>query len=162
MVSALGSFMKKVFFLFLGLILSTSVVAAELPVVHIKDVNAMLEKHVGKVVLLNFFATWCPPCRQEIPELVNVHKKFTDKQILFVGLSVDDQKDHEKVNKFIRDQKIPYAVYQAGRDLLLRFGINSIPHNVFYDTKGKMVISQPGQCDAEDVKLVIEDLLHAK
>ena len=137
----------------------TRVQAETLDVVHIKDVNEMLQKNADKVVMLNFFATWCPPCRDEIPELINAYKAYKGKKVVIVGLSVDEPKSKAQVDSFIKKLKIPYPVFMAGKDLLLRFGIDSIPHNVFYDRHGKMVISQPGQCDAEDIKLVIEDLL---
>lgn len=133
--------------------------AEELSLVHIKDVNEFLDKQIGKVVMLNFFATWCPPCREEIPDIVRVAKEYKGKQVVFVGLSVDEIKNKGKVEEFCKKMKISYPVFMAGRDLVLRFGIDSIPHNVFYDVQGKMVISQPGQCDAEDIRLVVEDLL---
>lgn len=157
----------RLMLVFLGLLLvgvlsAKSVPAASLDTVHIKDVNELLAKNKGKVVILNFFATWCPPCRDEIPELVKVSKAHKDGKVLFVGLSVDDVKNKAQVDTFIRKMNVNYPVYMAGKDLLLRFGIDSIPHNVFYDRQGNMVISQPGQCDAEDIKLVIEDLLTVK
>ena len=149
----------------LGLVLCLSLCwvalaqADTLETMHIKDVNELIQKNNGKVVLLNFFATWCPPCREEIPELVKASRTYKGKKVAIIGLSVDDSKNKAQVLSFVGKMKVPYPVYMAGKDLLLRFGIDSIPHNVFYDRTGKMVISQPGQCDAEDIKLVIEDLL---
>ena len=152
--------MRKVLLSVLLFFLSLSFVhAEELATVHIKDVNDLLDKNIGSVVMLNFFATWCPPCREEIPDIVRVAREYKGKKVLFVGLSVDEAKTKSKVEDFVKKMKIPYPVYMAGRDLVLRFGIDSIPHNVFYDLQGKMVISQPGQCDAEDIRLVVEDLL---
>ena len=133
--------------------------SADLKTVHIKDVNGLIEQNRGKVLILNFFATWCPPCREEIPELNKVEKTYRGKDVAFYGLSVDEEKNLNSVKDFVRTMKVNYPVYMAGRDLLLRFGIESIPHIVFYDRTGNMVISQPGQCDADDLKSVIEDLL---
>ena len=49
--------------------------------------------HKGKAVMLNFFATWCPPCRMEIPDLVKIHEKYADKGVVIIGLSVDEDKN---------------------------------------------------------------------
>ncbi|MBQ7739076.1 MAG: TlpA family protein disulfide reductase [Desulfovibrionaceae bacterium] len=152
--------MRKIFLCLLLCFCWVAVVKAEpLDTLHIKDVNELLQKNSGKVVMLNFFATWCPPCREEIPELVNASNAYKGKKVAIFGLSVDDAKNKSQVTAFVSKMKVPYPVFMAGKDLLLRFGIDSIPHNVFYDRQGKMVISQPGQCDAEDIKLVLEDLL---
>lgn len=129
---------------------------------HMEGLNNLLEQSAGKVVMLNFFATWCPPCRAEVPQIVASSKTFKGKNVLFVGLSVDEPRTKETVEKFVDQMHIDYPVYMAGRDLLLRYNIGSIPHNVFYDRNGDLIISQPGECDADDIKMVVEELLHGE
>ena len=71
-----------------------------LPSLDRAGLETLLQKNKGKVVLLNFFATWCPPCRMEIPELVRVRDAYPADQLLLVGLSVDD--DSAPVVPFIK------------------------------------------------------------
>ncbi|MBQ7606481.1 MAG: redoxin domain-containing protein [Desulfovibrionaceae bacterium] len=134
--------------------------AKALETLHVEDLKAIVDKNAGKVIMLNFFATWCPPCRAEIPELVKAVSLYKGKNVVFIGLSVDDQKNKAKVEQFMNKMKISYPVYMAGRDVVLQFSIGSIPHNVFFDRSGKIIFSQPGECDVEDIKLVVEELLH--
>ena len=134
--------------------------AKDLEALQKQDLDRLLEKNKGKVVMLNFFATWCPPCRAEIPELVKANAKYGNKNVVILGLSVDDPKAKATVEKFLAQMQVPYPVYLAGRDLIAAYSVGSIPHNVFYDKAGNMIISQPGECDFEDFKLVVEELLH--
>ncbi|MBO4368750.1 MAG: TlpA family protein disulfide reductase [Desulfovibrio sp.] len=153
---------KRVLFLILCLAFfaGTDALAKSLTTLQGRDLDALLAENNGKVVMVNFFATWCPPCRMEIPEVVKVSKQYHDKNVRFIGLSVDDPKSQKTVEKFVDTMHIDYPVYMAGQDLLTRFSIGSIPHNVFYDRKGSMVISQPGSCDADDIRYVVDELLH--
>lgn len=155
--------MKKIVLaLILGFFLSwpNFLAARELKTINMAELNKLLSESAGKVVMLNFFATWCPPCRVEIPEVVASSKAYAGKKVVFVGLSVDEPKNKATVEKFVDKMQIGYPVYMAGHDLIVRYNVGSIPHNIFYDPKGNLIISQPGECDKEDIKLVVEELLH--
>ncbi|MCR5814133.1 MAG: TlpA family protein disulfide reductase [Desulfovibrio sp.] len=157
--------MKKFFLLcavFFVLAFVSEAYARELKTLHVEELNSLLEEHQGKVVMVNFFATWCPPCREEIPQLVAASEKYKNKDVIIVSLSVDEAKNKASVEKFAETMNINYPLYMAGRDLILRYHIGSIPHNIFYDRKGNMVISQPGECDLDDISMVVEELLDAK
>ena len=93
--------MKKVILaLLLCLALPSSALAApSVPTLNLAGLTDMLAKNKGKVIMLNFFATWCPPCRVEIPELVNVRKKYAEKDVLIVSLSLDE--DAKAVPPFV-------------------------------------------------------------
>ena len=87
--------MKKVLLpLLLCLLLPCSALAAAadaVPKLNLSGLTDLLAKNKGKVVMLNFFATWCPPCRMEIPELVKMHKKYEGKDVVIISLSVDEK-----------------------------------------------------------------------
>lgn len=134
--------------------------AAAVPSLNLAGLTDLLAKNKGKVIMLNFFATWCPPCQVEVPDLVAVNKKFAGKDVLVIGLSVDE--DEKVVLPFMKKMGIDYPVYMAGRDITKAFQVSSIPHNVFYAKGGQRVISEPGIADTEMMEMVFTKLLEQK
>jgi peroxiredoxin len=91
----------------------------------------------GKVVLVNFWATWCPPCRKEMPDLDALYNKFKDQG--FVVLAISDE-EAAKVSPFITEHKISYPVLlDPGRRVNELFIVEGIPKSFVYDRSGKMV-----------------------
>jgi len=91
----------------------------------------------GKVVLVNFWATWCPPCRKEMPDLDALYNKFKDRG--FVVLAISDE-EAAKVSPFIAQRKISYPVLlDPGRKVNDAFIVEGIPKSFVYDRGGKMV-----------------------
>ena len=154
--------MKKVILaLLLCLALPCSSMAApSVPSLNLVGLTDMLAKNKGKVIMLNFFATWCPPCRVEIPELVNVRKKYAEKDVLIISLSLDE--DAKVVPPFVEKMKMTYPVFMADRDIAKAFKITQIPHNAFYSRDGQLILSEPGMADAEMVEMVFKKLLEQK
>ena len=148
--------MKKVILaLLLCLALPCSALAApSVPTLNLAGLTDMLAKNKGKVIMLNFFATWCPPCRVEIPELVSVRKKYAEKDVLIVSLSLDE--DAKVVPPFVEKMKMTYPVFMADRDIAKAFKITQIPHNAFYSRDGQLILSEPGMADAEMVEMVFK------
>ena len=154
--------MKKVILaLLLCLALPCSSLAApSVPSLNLVGLTDMLAKNKGKVIMLNFFATWCPPCRVEIPELVSVRKKYAEKDVLIISLSLDE--DAKVVPPFVEKMKMTYPVFMADRDIAKAFKISQIPHNAFYSSDGQLILSEPGMADAEMVEMVFKKLLEQK
>lgn len=121
------------------------------------ELDSFLEENRGKVIMLNFFATWCPPCRAEIPELVNLRSDYSTNELQILGLSVDE--DAAAVAPFVDKAQVNYPIFMAGRDITDKLSVTSVPHNVFYDKNGKMIISEPGMADEKILKQVVSDLL---
>lgn len=97
---------------------------------HLKDLH-------GKVVLVNFWATWCPPCRKEMPDLDSLYGRFKDRG--FVVLAISDE-EAAKVSPFISEHKISYPVLlDPGRKVSDDFMVNGIPKSFLYDRSGKLV-----------------------
>jgi peroxiredoxin len=91
----------------------------------------------GKVVLVNFWATWCPPCRKEMPDLNALYNKYRDQG--FVVLAISDE-DAAKVAPFIAEHKISYPVLlDPGRKVNDIFVVEGIPKSFVYDRSGKLV-----------------------
>ena len=97
---------------------------------HLRDLK-------GKVVLVNFWATWCPPCRKEMPDLQALYDKYQDQG--FVVLSISDE-ESAKVQPFISERKITYPVLlDPGRKVNDLFQVEGIPKSFVYDRQGKLV-----------------------
>jgi len=102
----------------------------------------------GKVVLVNFWATWCPPCRAEIPDLIALQKKYPDKLVV-VGISEDDGPVGE-VKKFVAEHKMTYPVAMETPALTKIFrGIVALPTTFVIDPDGKLQQKHVGQLNAE-------------
>ena len=125
----------------------------------VKELDALVQKTTkeGRGVFINFFATWCPPCRFELPMVAQLEKKY-GKKVLFIGLCVDDKKDMEKVVAFKKDKKIAYPVFMASRDLVAKYGVSTIPYNVGYDKKGKMAFAYVGVVEEDELEDLVAGL----
>jgi peroxiredoxin len=96
-----------------------------------------LKDLAGKVVMLNFWATWCPPCRKEMPDLENLYKQFEPQGLVILGISDDDP---EKVHEFVQKQGTTYPVLlDAGSKVNELLHIQGIPKTFVYDRGGKIV-----------------------
>jgi thiol-disulfide isomerase/thioredoxin len=102
-----------------------------------------LEDLRGKYVYIDVWATWCGPCRGEIPFLAKVEEKYKGKNIAFVSISADEDKDFDKWKKFVSDKKLGgiqlFADKNWNSEFITAFGINSIPRFILIDPKGIVV-----------------------
>lgn len=92
----------------------------------------------GYVLILDFFATWCPPCRQSIPHLVELNRKYGKQGLQILGMSVDED-GKEAVKSFGDEFRINYPLALAGDSTVADFGIRSVPVMYLMDKKGKIV-----------------------
>ncbi|MEW5841976.1 MAG: TlpA disulfide reductase family protein [Bacteroidota bacterium] len=98
----------------------------------------------GKVVIIDFWATWCPPCRKGIPDLIELKKKYGSKGLEIVGVSVDTDTKNQVVG-FIKDKGINYPVVYGNQNVTeLYGGIEAIPTTFIIDKQGKIVASYQG------------------
>ena len=115
----------------------------------------------GKVLVVNFWATWCPPCVTEIPGFVELQTKFGPRGLQFVGIALDEPL---ATAKFSHDRGINYPVL-VGEDnvaqLMRGYGnaIGALPFTVVFNRAGKIVHIQQGEWSSEDALAVIQPLL---
>lgn len=104
-----------------------------------KDLN--LARFKGKVLLVDFWATWCPPCRAEVPNLVKAYKEYNPKGFEIIGISFDE--DRSKFDSYIEENKMPWPQYFDGKgwqnEVGPTYGIQSIPTMYLLDKEGKVV-----------------------
>ncbi len=90
----------------------------------------------GKPVLLEFWATWCPPCRQSIPHLNELHGKYADRGLVIIGVTDEKKGD---VKKFLKDLPMEYAVAFDTGKLAKHFQVHAIPHAFLANAEGVIV-----------------------
>jgi thiol-disulfide isomerase/thioredoxin len=102
-----------------------------------------LSKMKGKVVLVDFWATWCPPCRKELPNVLDVYKKYHSKGFEIIGISFEKDKDPESLKSFTKGMDMPWPQYFDGKywdnDLGIYYGIQGIPAMWLVNKDGKVV-----------------------
>jgi len=114
----------------------------------------------GKVLVINFWATWCAPCRQEIPGLISIQRKHAANGVQVVGIAVDQA---DKVQKYAKEIGINYPILVAGmdgstlaRDLGNRTG--ALPFTVVLDRAGKLIKSHLGLITEEELDKLLDNL----
>ncbi|UOD33860.1 TlpA family protein disulfide reductase [Deferribacteraceae bacterium V6Fe1] len=126
-----------------------------IPQMSIAKYEEVKAQYKGKVVLVNFFASWCPPCKAEIPDFIKVYNKHKDKFVI-IGISIDD--DVQKGAEFVVDKGIPYPTFHAERALEAKMNISSIPTNIFYKPDGTLFNFYVGALTEDFLESVIERL----
>ncbi len=119
------------------------------PDLKVKDLDGReltLQTYKGKVVLLNFWATWCGPCRAEIPGLIRIQDAYKDR-LQIIGMDVDDN-DAERLRAFVKDKGINYPVAMTSVPVRLAYGgISALPTLFVINQDGKMVQKHVGLFD---------------
>ena len=113
----------------------------------------------GKVVILSFWATWCPPCREEIPELEELQTRYKDR-LQILGISIDEAPP-ENVKQFAANEKINYPIVMASPQMIQEYGgVPALPTNFVVDTLGRVVQKHVGLYPVEVYDQEIRALLN--
>ena len=95
----------------------------------------------GKVVLVDFWATWCGPCRAEMPNVIAAYKKYHDQGFEIIGVSLDHEK--AELSSYLKDQNIAWPQFFDGQGwtnaLAVKYGVDAIPANFLLDGDGKII-----------------------
>jgi peroxiredoxin len=97
-----------------------------------------LSDYKGKVVILNFFATWCPPCRAEIPDLIKLYRLNKEKGLVVLGVSLDMDVSPQGLVTFVKGMKIPYPILMGTADLAEKYQVNGVPTTILINREGKV------------------------
>lgn len=120
-----------------------------------------LANYKGRIVILNFWATYCVPCRQEMPDLSAIQNEFAALGLQVIGASTDEAEDRPKVLKFIKEVKINFPVWLGATSAdTLRYGVGTaLPATVIIDKNGKVFKTISGVVNQTDLRKDVEKLL---
>lgn len=133
----------------------------ELSLKDLSGVRRQLSTYRGQVVVLNFFATYCVPCRRELPSLVTFHDEYSGRGVQVIGVSADGAKDGAKVRRFVKETKLSFPVWLgATEDDMGRFGLRpTLPDTVIIGRDGRIVGSIEGTFDPAELRRRVDALL---
>ena len=114
----------------------------------------------GKVVLLNFWATWCHGCVQEVPWFVEFDNTYRSKGLAVIGVSMDD--GWSAVNPFVAKERVKYAIVLDNSEVSRRYSLNAMPMTVLIDRQGKVAATHVGVVSRDDCQAEIDSLLLEK
>ena len=120
------------------------------------------EEWRDRILVINFWATWCPPCLKEMPMFIRLQEQFADKGVLFVGIAIDDR---EAVRNFVDTHGIEFPILlgeDKALELSTRLGdrFNSLPYTVVADYGGKILLRQAGEMKESRLRPLLEQLTH--
>jgi len=119
--------------------------------VHLKDLR-------GKIVVVNFWATWCGPCKEEMPVFVELEKKWAAKGVTFIGASLDDKKTQKNIPEFVKKYQIDFPVWTGtSGDDLFKLGMGeAVPDTAFVDTDGVVLLRVQGEIHRAELEERLE------
>ncbi len=103
-----------------------------------------LDSYRGKWIIVNYWATWCPPCKAEIPELIHFHEAHKDKDAVVVGFSMDEIST-ATLSRFVEENMMSYPIVQVGEDTPLVGDLPGLPTTYMIDPEGNTVARRVGQ-----------------
>jgi thiol-disulfide isomerase/thioredoxin len=134
--------------------------AQDFELVDINGENFSLSDHVGKVVLLDFFATWCGPCIMEIEHLQALYRDYSSEQLVILSISVDLESDSlPKLQLFAEQNQMQWTVARDTDNVGYKYSVSPIPHLVVVDTEGYERYSHIGVTAESTLRSEIDALL---
>lgn len=111
-----------------------------------------LSQYRGQVVLVNFWATWCPPCVREMPSLVRMYERYEDQGFIILGVNTTYQDERAKVEQFVRDNGVRFPVLlETDPAIGAAYGSRLMPTSYLIDRNGKIVYTRVGQVDEQNL-----------
>jgi thiol-disulfide isomerase/thioredoxin len=133
---------------------------------HPKKLIKFPDDYKGKVVLIDFWATWCPPCREELPNVVSTYQKYHAKGFEIIGISLDRAEDASQFGQFTKDHNMTWPQMFEGKfwqsSVALKYGVHAIPCPVLVDGDTGTVLAVAPDTLGEDLGVLIEKALAAK
>lgn len=148
----------KTLFVTLLLLCSPALLLAEgVEKIGAQGLRNLIDSSRGRVLIVNYWATWCSPCVKEFPGLVSVRKEFAESDLHIVGISVDY--NVRPVENFIKVNEVNFPIVIDDGSIGSMLDIGSIPRTLIYDRQGKKILDHLGFISEESFRHVIERLI---
>ncbi|MGQ9499509.1 MAG: TlpA disulfide reductase family protein [Dissulfurimicrobium sp.] len=142
--------------------MANPVKAPDFTLLSLENKKVNLSDFKGKVVLLNFWASYCPPCRAEMPDFVALQEKYASKGFSAIGISVDDNWQ-EVLPSFVKAMKINYPILIANMKVLKDYGdIYALPVTFIIDREQRIIKSYTGMVTKDEIEPVILKAINQK
>ena len=160
LIAVIGLLGGLAVFQWFSLVKAKETVLPEFTLQDIQGIERNSKEWLGKVVIYNFWATWCPPCREEIPEFIKLQKEYNNRGLQFVGIAIEDQ---PPASEFAKQTGINYPILigeTGGIELSVQLGntIHALPFSVVVDRRGKIVNTHSGIFKPQQITEIIAPL----
>jgi thiol-disulfide isomerase/thioredoxin len=123
-----------------------------------KELERLMQQHHGKVIYLDFWASWCGPCRKSFPWMNDMQKQYQEKGLVVLSVNLDEEK--ELATQFLKQTPAKFdIVYDASGDLARKFKLKGMPSSYLFDREGNLVSSHNGFNDKKK-KLYEKEIQH--
>lgn len=143
--------------LLLLLLLPSAAPAQDIPTAGVHDFKNIVQSSKGKVLIVNFWATWCAPCIQEFPGLMNLRREFSEDELTIVGISLDYSR--RPVENFVKQNKVNFPILLDDESIGSMLSVKSIPRTLIYNRAGEKILDHLGFISEESFRHVVERLL---
>jgi thiol-disulfide isomerase/thioredoxin len=143
--------------LLLLLLLPSTAMPQDIHKADVQDFKNIVESSKGKVLIVNFWATWCAPCIKEFPGLMNLRREFSEDELTIVGISLDYSL--RPVENFVKLNKVNFPILLDDESIGSMLSIKSIPRTLIYNRAGEKILDHLGFISEESFRHVVERLL---
>ena len=143
--------------LLLLFILPASVMAQNIQKAGVEDLRNIIDSSKGRILIINFWATWCGPCVKEFPGLMNLRQGFSEDDLQIVGISLDYSM--KPVENFVKQHKVNFPIFLDDESISSMLSLKSIPRTLIYNRAGEKILDHLGFISEESFQHIVERLL---
>ena len=148
-------------FLLFSIILHTSLSYGNtVEAINTDSLNKEISEAKSQLLIVDFWATWCSPCKKQLPVLLNLYEKYKSKGLSIIGVAMDY--NAQNVNKFLKNSDINYPIYLGNEDIAYIYKVKAVPTMHIYDRSGNLLKTHAGFISECELSQIIEDVLSEK